>query len=108
MPFFDITNLKVTEVIPGYKARSIHTGSMTFLYWTVTAGASMPVHSHVHEQVSHVLSGIFELTVGDEKNELAPGRIAVIPPNVPHGGIAKKDCQLHDVFLPERDDYKFS
>ena len=107
MPFVDIEQLKQTEVIEGYSARTIHTGTMTFVYWTVKAGAAMPLHSHLHEQVAHVLSGQFELTVDGVTKLLEPGKVAVIPPHVQHGGHAITDCQLLDVFLPERDDYKF-
>ena len=107
MPFIDVDALQQTEVIEGYSARTIHTGTMTFVYWTVAEGAAMPVHAHLHEQVAHVLSGQFELTVGSETQLLEPGKVALIPPHVPHGGRAIPACQLLDVFLPERDDYKF-
>ena len=108
MPFVNIPEARGREVIPGYQARAIHTGTMTFMYWTVQQGAVMPVHQHLHEQVAHVLQGKFELTVDGETRILEPGIVAVIPPHVPHGGRAITDCSLLDVFLPERDDYKFS
>ena len=66
MPFIDTTLLTEKEVIPGYCGRTIHTGTMTFMYWTVAPGAVMPMHSHLHEQVSHVLKGTFELMVDGE------------------------------------------
>jgi quercetin dioxygenase-like cupin family protein len=107
MGFVEINELLSKEVIKGYTARSVHTGTMTFMYWTVEAGSAMPVHSHIHEQVAHVLKGQFELTVGNETRILEPGIVAVIPPNIPHGGKAITDCELLDVFQPEREDYKF-
>ena len=107
MAFIDVATLPSKEVIEGYEARTIHTGTMTFVYWTVTEGAAMPIHSHLHEQVAHVLEGRFELTVNGETQVLEPGKVAVIPPHVPHGGKALTACQLLDVFYPEREDYKF-
>jgi quercetin dioxygenase-like cupin family protein len=107
MPFVDIETLNEKEVIPGYRGRTIHTGTMTFMYWTVDEDAVMPEHSHLHEQVAHVLKGQFELTVNGEMALLEPGTVAVIPPFAKHGGRALTACELLDVFTPEREDYKF-
>ena len=108
MPFVELNTLPVREVVKGYHARSVHTGTMTMMYWTVDEGASIPVHTHMHEQVAHVLQGKFELTVAGETRILEPGIVAVIPPYIPHGGRAITACELLDVFQPEREDYKFS
>lgn len=107
MAFINTSGLKSKEVIKGYIGRTIHTGTMTFMYWTVEAGAVMPLHNHMHEQIAHVLKGKFELTVNGEKKTLEPGIVAVIPPFIQHGGVAITDCELLDVFWPEREDYKF-
>lgn len=107
MAFIDVASLGEKKVIEGYTGRAVHTGTMTLMYWTVEAGAVMPQHSHVHEQVANVLRGSFELTVDGETTMLHPGIVAVIPPHVPHGGRAITSCELLDIFLPERDDYKF-
>jgi quercetin dioxygenase-like cupin family protein len=107
MAFIEITTLSSREVIKGYTGRAIHTGTITLMYWTVEAGADMPIHSHIHEQIAHVLKGKFELIVNGEPRILEPGIVAVIPPNIPHGGHAITDCELLDVFTPEREDYKF-
>ncbi len=107
MAFVQLNDIPSREVFKGYHGRGIHTGTMTYMFWNVEAGSEVPEHSHLHEQVANVLSGEFELTIGDETQLLTPGVVAAIPPHVKHSGRAITDCQLLDVFLPEREDYKF-
>ena len=107
MPFVNLSSLPSKEIIEGYHARTIHTGMLTLVYWMVEPGAAIPQHAHPQEQVAHVLQGKFELTVDGETQVLEPGKVAVIPPYVVHGGKALTACELLDVFHPERDDYKF-
>lgn len=107
MSFISINNLTAKEIVKGYHGRVIHTGKISLMYWTVEEGAVMPLHSHVHEQIAHVIKGAFELTVDGETKLMEPGMAAVIPSHAPHGGRAITSCELLDVFYPERDDYKF-
>ena len=107
MPFIKLDQLLEKEVVKGYVGRAIHTGTITLMYWTVEADSSIPLHTHPHEQVAHVIRGQFELTLGEETRILEPGTVAVIPPHLPHGGMAITDCELLDVFHPEREDYQF-
>jgi len=102
-----LQSLNEKEVFPGYKGRAIHTGTTTYMFWKVEAGAAVPEHSHMQEQVANVLRGVFELTVDGETSLLDPGTVAIIPPNVKHSGRAITYCELLDVFVSEREDYKF-
>ncbi|GAC1421422.1 MAG: cupin domain-containing protein [Flavisolibacter sp.] len=107
MSFVKLSDLKSKEFFKGFNGRAIHTGTMSFMYWSVLQGAEVPLHSHPHQQVAQVLQGRFQLTVDGNTQVLEPGIIAVIPANVPHGGTALTPCELLDVFQPEREDYKF-
>ncbi len=102
----NITAITAKEMFPGYTGRFIHTNSMTFAYWDVKAGSAIPEHSHIHEQVAHVLEGTFQLTVDGTPFDVVPGQVITIPGNVKHSGIAITDCKLLDVFSPVREDYR--
>lgn len=106
MVFLDLEEIQPTVVIPGYRARFVHSDNMTLAYWEVDPGATLPEHSHPQEQIANVLKGEFELTVAGKTRILTPGQVAVIPGNVPHSGRALTACQLLDAFHPARDDYR--
>lgn len=106
MCFQDLKDIPEREVVPGYRARFVHSEHMTLAFWDVDAGAALPEHSHPHEQIANVLEGKFELIVAGESRILEPGQVAVIPSNVPHSGKALTACRLLDAFQPARDDYR--
>ncbi len=102
MAFITVQDLPSKEIVAGGEARVIHTGQMSFVYWRVHAGAHFALHQHPHQQVAHVLEGVFELTVGAVTKKLEPGVTAVIEGGVLHGGkaITKIFCmKVCKVFL---------
>jgi len=104
---FDWTKLTPRTVIPGFEGRFIHSASMTFVLWEIAAGARLPEHRHVHEQVVHQLEGEFELMIGGRIFRSKPGMVTAIPPNAVHSGRAITQCRIMDVFYPLREDYRF-
>ena len=94
------------EIAPGFFSKLIHTANNTINFIEVAAGNTVPDHAHLHEQLSFVMEGQFELTVNGEEQILDAGMFAVIPSNVRHSGLAITDCKLIDVFSPVREDYK--
>ena len=106
MPFINENDLKQNEIAPGFVARFIHTDGLTIAYVNIKSGSVLPEHSHVHDQITHVLEGKLELTVGGETQIVAAGQIAVIPSSVKHSAIARSECKVIDVFNPVREDYK--
>lgn len=106
MIFHELKNTKEIELLPGIMGNLIHTDGLTLGYFNIAKGAVLPTHSHVHEQVTNVLEGTFEMTVAGETQLLTAGSVATIPPNAEHSGIALTDCKVIDVFNPVREDYK--
>jgi quercetin dioxygenase-like cupin family protein len=101
-----IDDLEEKEVVPGIRGKFFHSDNMTVVYWNIDAGAVMPDHAHPHEQVVNVLEGEFDLKVEGKYYETKPGAVAVVPPNVEHGGKAKTNVRILDVFYPVREDYR--
>jgi len=106
MPKIDVASIPVKEIVKGYPARFVHTDSMTLSFIEVQKGESLPTHHHIHEQVSIVLEGSFQLTIEGVEVVFGEGEIVVIPSNVPHSGLAITNCKLLDVFNPIREDYR--
>ena len=105
MYIFNKNNLPEKEFIPGFFGKFIHSDNITTAFWTVKAGSNLPEHSHIHEQITQVIEGKFEMTIDSQNYQLLPGDTAVIPANVKHSAIAVTDCKLIDTFFPLRKDY---
>lgn len=106
MTFIDINAIEEKEIVPGYRARFIHSEHNTLAYWNVQAGAPLPEHAHPHEQVTSVIEGQFELTIAGQTHALGPGLAVIIPGGVRHSAKALSACRLLDVFYPVREEYR--
>lgn len=62
-------------------------------------------HQHYHSQTSYVAEGVFEVTIGDQKQVLTSGDSFYIPPNIMHGALCIEAGILIDVFSPVREDF---
>ncbi|NVO04318.1 MAG: cupin domain-containing protein [Bacteroidetes bacterium] len=100
-----LSEIESKEIIEGYKAKFVHTKTITLAFWEVDENAVLPSHSHFHEQTSQVLEGQFQLTIDGFSKIYEPGEIVVIPSNAVHEGKAITNCKLLDIFSPVREDY---
>lgn len=63
------------------------------------------IHAHVHEQVSYIIKGSFEVNIEGKKEILKAGDTFYVLPNVLHGVLALEDSTILDVFTPQREDF---
>ncbi|WP_040977014.1 cupin domain-containing protein [Necropsobacter massiliensis] len=68
-------------------------------------GAVGAMHNHPHEQLTYVLSGSFEFTIGDETKMVNAGDVLYKAPNVMHGCVCRQAGVLLDTFTPMRKDF---
>lgn len=68
-------------------------------------GTVAPRHHHRHEQITYVMSGKFEFTVGDETYIVGAGDSLYKQANIEHGAICLEAGTLLDVFTPHREDF---
>ena len=61
--------------------------------------------THYHSQASYIVSGKFELTIGDEKKVLVAGDGYYVEPDQIHGAVCLEAGVLIDCFTPMRADF---
>jgi quercetin dioxygenase-like cupin family protein len=106
MSFATLQSVPAKSPFPGITGHYAHLERLTFGEVDLVAGTVLPAHQHLHEQVTYVISGRFEFTVGAETRILEAGMCAVIPGHTPHSGRALTACRVLDVFAPVREDYR--
>lgn len=68
-------------------------------------GTVADLHSHSHEQITYVISGRFEFSVGDKTYTVGPGDSLYKQPNIVHGAKCLEAGTLLDLFTPHREDF---
>ena len=82
-----------------------HSDTMMCVEVLFEKGTVAALHSHPHEQITYVISGKFELTVGDKTHVVGPGDSLYKQPHIVHGATCLEAGTLLDMFTPRRDDF---
>lgn len=82
-----------------------HDGKMMAVEVNFAAGAVGPMHNHPHEQLTYVLSGEFEFTIGEETRVVSAGDTLYKQPGIMHGCVCLQPGTLLDTFTPVREDF---
>src|ERR1700676_1118291 len=102
MPFVDISDLKVSERLPGWHGRYFHSPSMTFAHYDFKRGASIHEHFHAQEEVYEVVESELEVTIDGAAEIARPGVVAIVPSNARHSIKALTDGRAIIVDYPAR------
>jgi len=107
MSFFTMSELPVTEMLPGVKRRAVHLEHTMVTFFDFEPGKVIPMHDHPHEQISYVVQGAMEFTLGDKTQILRAGDGVCCPPDVPHGAVILNEPTVAlDAWYPPREEYK--
>ncbi|MBQ7055085.1 MAG: cupin domain-containing protein [Oscillospiraceae bacterium] len=68
-------------------------------------GSVGAMHSHPHSQLTYVLEGEFEFTIGGEKKIVRKGDTLYKVPHILHGCVCLEKGILLDTFNPYREDF---
>ncbi|MEP7252208.1 MAG: cupin domain-containing protein [Ginsengibacter sp.] len=102
----NIHNVLPREIAPGISGYYVHGEKHTLGRVEIKKGSIVPEHHHMHEQITYILEGQLDMTIGGEQYSLTEGMYHVIKANVRHGAVAITDCVVIDTFSPVREEYK--
>jgi len=93
--------------VPALTARLVAGDKLMAMFGSVEPNASLPLHSHPHEQITICIEGTVHFQVGDAGYDLSPGEGLVIPGGITHGGVrvGPEGCSIIEIFTPLRDEY---
>lgn len=68
-------------------------------------GAVGAMHHHPHTQITYIVSGKFEFTIGDEKKVVSAGDSLLKKDGIEHGCVCLEEGILVDIFAPMREEF---
>ncbi len=93
------------ENFQGVKQRILAVARETMLVEAIIeAGCRVTEHSHPNEQITYVIEGDIEVTVGEQTSKLQGGDCFTVPPKMVHAVKAFTRAVVIDSFYPLRAD----
>lgn len=94
------------EMLPGVMRRTLNHGARTSVHeLRLQRGATVPAHTHPHEQTGYLVSGRMRFSMPGLSKDLGPGDSWLVPSDVEHSVTALENCVAIDVFSPVREEF---
>jgi quercetin dioxygenase-like cupin family protein len=104
--FSDYKTMGGISPLAGFIFKEVHLNNVMLTWVEMEQGSILPEHSHPHEQISLVVTGVLELTVDGVTRVMKHGDVAVVPSNVRHSGrVIEGPTVAVDAWNPIREDY---
>jgi quercetin dioxygenase-like cupin family protein len=105
--FVDFEHVRAFELAAGVSGRPLFGAGAMLNLIEFEPGATVPLHSHEHEQLGIVLRGTQVLVVDGVEHSLGPLQGYVLPGGVEHSAhCGPEGALVLDVFQPVREDYR--
>ena len=101
-------NVPSEQVTPEMQRKIISGEKMMIARMKFQDGFVVPLHSHINEQITQVISGTIRFWFGDNKDQvmdLGAGDVIVIPSNLPHEALMIGEVEEIDSWAPPRADW---
>jgi quercetin dioxygenase-like cupin family protein len=98
----------IEQVNPSMQRRIISGEKMMIARMKFKDGFLVPLHSHVNEQITQVISGTIRFWFGENKDQtldLHAGEVIVIPSGLPHEALMIGEVEEVDSWAPPRQDW---
>ncbi len=107
MDYFDSFETKAgISPLKGFLFKEAHLDNVMITWVEMEPGSILPEHKHDHQQISLVVEGKLELTVGGTTRQMKKGDVAVVPSQVVHSGRVLDEFTIAvDAWNPIREDY---
>ncbi|WP_273566843.1 cupin domain-containing protein [Maribacter halichondriae] len=96
------------QVTPKMERKLVYGDKVMVAKMKFKDGFLVPLHHHINEQVTQVLTGTIRFWFGADKEEtfdMHAGDVVVIPANVPHEALMIGDVEEIDTWSPIREDW---
>jgi len=95
-----------SQALEGIEQKTLVHGENTLMVeFRLQKGATLPLHSHPHEQTGYLVNGHIRLIMGSDVHEVFRGDSWCIPGGMLHGAESIADSVAIEVFSPVREDY---
>ena len=107
MPFYVTSELPAVTPLPGVTRRVVALDGAMLTIFDFAPHSVVPEHAHSNEQITFVVEGELDFTLGPETRRLRAGDVVAVPANVPHGVVTgARPARALDAWSPAREDYR--